>query len=59
MPDLSGFVVRLESMFGGRRTRPRKIKIGKCKPILEEVELDKMMNMEVVIKEAIRAVEQV
>lgn len=61
MPDLSGIAIQMQSLFGGgrSRTRPRKVKIGKCRPILEDVELDNLMNMDVVIKEAIRAVEQV
>jgi ATP-dependent HslUV protease ATP-binding subunit HslU len=55
--DVSGLVYRLENMFG-RKSKTRRMKIGKCKPLLEDIELDRMLNMDIVVKEAIRAVEQ-
>lgn len=46
------------SMIGGRHTKKRKMKIKNARPLVEEHESEKVVNMESVIREAIRATEQ-
>jgi len=56
--DLGGLFSHLERVMGKRGGKKRKMKIGKCKSLLEDAELEKAVSMDVVIKEAMRSVEQ-
>ncbi|EFC40612.1 ATP-dependent protease [Naegleria gruberi] len=50
----------LSPLFGGSgsKTKKRRMKIKECLPKLEESEVDKLLQTDVVIKEAIRSVEE-
>ena len=43
---------------GGTKTKKRRMKIKDCLPKLEESEVDKLLQTDIVIKEAIRSVEE-
>ena len=46
-------------MFGGKRpTEKRTMKVGECRPLLEEAEFERLITAEAVLKAAITAVEQ-
>lgn len=51
------FVQNLLSGLGVRKVR-QKMTIAAARPVLESVELDKMLNQETIVKEAIRSTEQ-
>lgn len=56
MSTITDLFSRIES-FMPRTTRKKKMKISQCRPLIEDVELEKMLNMDAVVKEALRAVE--
>jgi len=43
---------------GKRRAEKRRLKVGECKPLLEEAECDKLINNDLVTKEALESVNQ-
>lgn len=54
----SAIMLNLEQLQGRGRTQRSKMKIKDARPILEDQEAEKMLNMEDVTKEALRSVEQ-
>eukprot|EP01027_Heterolobosea_sp_BB2_P004512 GEZU01006911.1.p1 GENE.GEZU01006911.1~~GEZU01006911.1.p1 ORF type:complete len:576 (-),score=199.17 GEZU01006911.1:148-1875(-) len=58
IPGLDSLLKDLSSAFRKTPSRVKKMKISKCRPILEEIEIEKMLNNESITAEAIRAVEE-
>lgn len=51
-------VIKLDKMMGGQRTQKRRLTISQARPIIEEMEVEKLINPEAVTRDAITAVEQ-
>jgi ATP-dependent HslUV protease ATP-binding subunit HslU len=45
-------------MQGGAKTQKRKLKVSECKPLIEEMEMERLVNTDDVLKEAMEAVQQ-
>jgi len=51
-------VIKVDKLFGNRKnTTKRKMTVAECKPLIEEMEFDKLLSTETIAKEAIIAVE--
>ena len=51
-------VIKVDKLFGNRKnTTKRKMTVAECKPLIEEMEFDKLLSTETIAKEAIVAVE--
>eukprot|EP01024_Parvocaulis_polyphysoides_P001309 TRINITY_DN10355_c0_g2_i2.p1 TRINITY_DN10355_c0_g2~~TRINITY_DN10355_c0_g2_i2.p1 ORF type:complete len:500 (-),score=82.88 TRINITY_DN10355_c0_g2_i2:237-1736(-) len=58
MPNLQEFVVRIDKIIGSRQKgERRKMKIKEARPLIEEIETEKLLNQDLVIREAIHSVE--
>ena len=55
--DLNELMSSLNQMFK-RPVEKRKLKIGECRPLLEEAEFERLISQEAVTKEALASVEQ-
>lgn len=55
---LSEVVIKLDKMMGTPRTQKRRMPISQARPIIEEMELEKLISPEDVTRKAILAVEQ-
>lgn len=51
-------VIKLDKMMGGQRTQKRRMTISQARPLIEEMEVEKLVSPESVTREAITAVEQ-
>lgn len=51
-------VIKLDKMMGGQRTQKRRLTISQARPVIEEMEVEKLINPEAVTRDAIAAVEQ-
>jgi len=51
------FVVKMGDLTGGK-TQPKKMKIGECRPILEDQEAERLINSDSVEREAIKNAEE-
>ena len=49
---------KVEKAFGRRGTEKRRMKVSECRPLVEELEFERLINPESVVKEAINSVEQ-
>jgi ATP-dependent HslUV protease ATP-binding subunit HslU len=64
--DLSGrgevplqeVISQVSRVFGGRRMEKRRMKVGECRPLVEDLEFERLLNPETIAKEAIHSVEQ-
>jgi len=55
---LNEVVIKLDKMMGGQRTQKRRMTISQARPLIEEMEVEKLVSPESVTREAITAVEQ-
>jgi len=55
---LNEVVIKLDKMMGGQRTQKRRLTISQARPLIEEMEVEKLISPESVTREAITAVEQ-
>merc|ERR1712100_866059 len=54
---LNEVVIKLDKMMGGQRTQKRRMTIAQARPIIEEMEVEKLISPETLTREAIVAVE--
>jgi len=54
---LQELVIKVDKMFGRRNTEKHRMLVSECRPILEEVEMERLMNSDSIAKDAIVAAE--
>lgn len=54
---LNEVVIKLDKMMGGQRTQKRRMTISQARPLIEEMEVEKLISPESLTREAIEAVE--
>eukprot|EP01026_Neomeris_dumetosa_P054191 TRINITY_DN4868_c0_g1_i1.p1 TRINITY_DN4868_c0_g1~~TRINITY_DN4868_c0_g1_i1.p1 ORF type:complete len:551 (-),score=89.02 TRINITY_DN4868_c0_g1_i1:143-1645(-) len=58
MPNLQEFVVRIDKIMTSRQKgEKRRMKVKEARPLIEEIETEKLLNQDMVIREAIHSVE--
>eukprot|EP01025_Chloroclados_australasicus_P009171 TRINITY_DN13524_c0_g1_i1.p1 TRINITY_DN13524_c0_g1~~TRINITY_DN13524_c0_g1_i1.p1 ORF type:complete len:506 (-),score=75.88 TRINITY_DN13524_c0_g1_i1:237-1754(-) len=58
MPNVQEFVVRIDKMMGGRQKgEQRKMKVKDARPLIEEIETERLLNQDMVVREAVHSVE--
>ena len=55
---LQEVISQVSRVFGGRRLEKRRMKVGECRPLVEELEFERLLSPEAVAKEAIHSVEE-
>jgi len=55
--QLGDFLLKMDNMMGNK-TQTKKMKISECRPILEDMEADRLINSDVVEREAIKNAEE-
>ena len=56
--SLQEVVLKVDKLFNRRGTERRKMKVSEARPLLEEVEMEKVLNSDMVMKDALKAAEQ-
>ena len=59
--NMSDMIIKIDKVLGkdGKKpTETKTMKIGKARPLLEELEMDKLLNADNITKEAIRIAEE-
>lgn len=56
--SLQEVVLKVDKLFNRRGTERRKMKVAEARPLLEEVEMEKVLNSDMVMKDALKAAEQ-
>lgn len=54
---LQELVIKVDKMFGRRNTEKHRMLVSECRPILEEVEMERLMSSDSIAKDAIAAAE--
>ncbi len=55
---LQELIAKVDKVFGRRPTEKRRMKVGECRPLIEDMEFERLQNPEALAKEAIHSVEQ-
>ncbi len=55
---LQDIIAKFDKVLSRRPTEKRKMKVSECRPLIEELEFERLLNPDAIAKEAIAAVEQ-